>query len=68
MSENSNKNEHARLSDLPGLSGLDLEDIEKRLKSAKEHTTEFVKEYPLTSIAIALGAGVLIGKLISRKK
>jgi ElaB/YqjD/DUF883 family membrane-anchored ribosome-binding protein len=68
MSENSNKNEHSRLSDLPGLSGLDLEDIEQRLKSAKERTTEFVKEYPLTSVAIAVGAGILIGKLISRNK
>jgi ElaB/YqjD/DUF883 family membrane-anchored ribosome-binding protein len=68
MSENDNKNERSGLRDLPGLSGLDLEDIEKRLKSAKERTAEFVKEYPLTSVAIAVGAGILLGKLIARKK
>lgn len=68
MGENESKNERPGLRDLTGLNTLDLEDIEKRLKDAKERTTAFVKEYPLTSVAIALGVGVIVGKLISRKK
>ena len=41
-------------------------DIEESLKEIKERTSEFVKEHPIVSIAIAAGVGYLIAKLISR--
>ena len=56
------------LKEIPGLKSLDLEDIEKRLKEVKERTSSFVQEYPLTSLAVALGVGYLLGKLLLGKR
>ena len=57
-----------KLKDLPGLNALDVDDIEKRLKEIKERTSSFVQEHPLTSLALAIGVGYLIGKLLSGRK
>jgi len=54
--------------DLPGLSPDTLKDIEERLKDLKTRTTEFVKEHPMTSVAIAVGIGYIIAKLISGRR
>lgn len=51
-----------------GLSSENLDDIESRLKEIKERTTEFVQKHPLTSVAIAVGVGYLIAKLLSGRK
>ncbi|MBC7714356.1 MAG: DUF883 family protein [Rhizobacter sp.] len=45
-----------------------LKEIEERLKEIKERTSEFVKEHPLTSIAIAASVGFIIAKLISGRR
>lgn len=68
MAEDEKKTLAAGLRDIPGLNALDLDDIEERLKDVKERTSSFVKEYPLTSVAIALGVGYLVGKLLSGKR
>ena len=51
-----------------GLSGEKLSEIEEGLKDIKIRTSEFVKEHPLTSIAIAAGVGYLIAKLLSGRR
>jgi len=45
-----------------------LEDLSKSLEGKKEELSEIVRKYPLTSIAIALGVGFLVGRLFSSKK
>lgn len=45
-----------------------LEDLSKSLEGKKEELSEIVRKYPLTSIAIALGVGFLVGKLFNSKK
>ena len=45
-----------------------LGDIEERLKEIKERTTDFVQKNPITSIAIAVGVGYLIAKILSGKR
>ncbi|MBC7428954.1 MAG: hypothetical protein H7336_10105 [Bacteriovorax sp.] len=45
-----------------------LEEIEERLKEIKDRTSKFVKEHPLTSIAIAAGIGYLVAKLFSGRR
>ena len=61
------KSLNSAFNELTGMKTADLEDLEKRLKEAKEKTTEFVRKYPLTSVAIGIGVGFLIGKLFSKK-
>ena len=52
-----------------GPNGSDqLSDIEERLKEIKDRTTDFVQKHPLTSVAIAVGVGYVIAKLISGKR
>jgi ElaB/YqjD/DUF883 family membrane-anchored ribosome-binding protein len=68
MTENDKNSLGSKLQDLPGLNKENLEDIENRLKDLKERTSSIVKEYPLTSIAVALGVGLLIGKLLSGRR
>ncbi|MDD4974086.1 MAG: hypothetical protein PHY93_07025 [Bacteriovorax sp.] len=67
MSDLYKKSPHSTLSDLTGMKSEDLEDLELRLKEAKEKTAEFIRNYPLTSVAIGVGAGFLLGKLFSKK-
>jgi ElaB/YqjD/DUF883 family membrane-anchored ribosome-binding protein len=45
-----------------------LTELEDRLKEIKDRTSEFVKEHPLTSIAIAAGVGYIIAKLLSGRR
>ncbi len=45
-----------------------LDELEKKLKNSKEDLTNLIHKYPLTSVAIALGIGFLVGKLFSNKK
>lgn len=52
---------------IPKLEGIDLEEIETRLKEARDRAQEFIREYPLTSVAIGLGVGIIIGKMFSKK-
>lgn len=51
-----------------GLNSENLDDIENRLKEIKDRTSEFVKEHPLTAIAIAAGVGFIIAKLLAGRK
>ena len=53
---------------LPELDKETLGDIEDRLKEIKDRTTDFVQKNPITSIAIAVGVGYIIAKLISGRK
>jgi ElaB/YqjD/DUF883 family membrane-anchored ribosome-binding protein len=62
-----NKSNTSAISDMVGMKSEDLEKLEKRLKEAKVKTSEFIRDYPLTSVAIGMGVGFLIGKLFSRK-
>jgi ElaB/YqjD/DUF883 family membrane-anchored ribosome-binding protein len=47
----------------------DLEELEKSLKEAKEKSSEFIRAYPLTSLAIGVGLGFVFARLflINRK-
>ena len=45
----------------------EVESLELRLKEAKELTAEFIRKYPLTSVALASGVGFLIAKIICAK-
>ncbi len=45
-----------------------LGDIEERLKEIKERTTDFVQKNPITSIAIAVGVGYLLAKILSGRR
>lgn len=52
----------------------DLENLKKEipfqdeLKENKEKLTKLIQEYPLTSVAIAAGLGIIIGRLLSSRK
>jgi ElaB/YqjD/DUF883 family membrane-anchored ribosome-binding protein len=67
VSDLNKKSLNSAFSELSGMKTADLEDLENRLKEAKEKTTEFVRNYPLTSVAIGVGVGFLIGKMFSKK-
>jgi ElaB/YqjD/DUF883 family membrane-anchored ribosome-binding protein len=67
MSEHHNKSNASAFANLAGMKSEDLENLEKRLKEAKLKTSEFIRDYPLTSVAIGVGVGFLIGKLFSKK-
>lgn len=43
-----------------------LEEIEKKLKETKVKLEQLVKEYPLTSVALAFAGGYLLSKLINK--
>lgn len=45
-----------------------LEALEKNLKEKKDELSLLIQEYPITSVLVALGLGILIGKLFSRKR
>ena len=68
MSEHHKNSISSGLSNLSGIKSEDLEELEKRLKEAKDKSSEFIREYPLTSIAIGVGVGFLIAKLFSKNK
>ncbi len=57
----------AELSDFVGLKSEDLAEIEERLKEAKEKASEFIRLYPLTSVGLGIGIGLIIGKYLSKK-
>lgn len=42
--------------------------IKKQLEASTEDVSEFIKKYPLTSVAVAAGIGILLGKLLNRRK
>lgn len=66
MSDPQNKSS-SLLDGLQGLNTTDLKEIEERLKEARDKTSELIRTYPLTSIAVGLGIGFLIGRMFSRK-
>lgn len=66
MSDPQNK-PSSLLDGLQGLNTTDLKEIEERLKEARDKTSELIRTYPLTSIAVGLGIGFLIGRMFSRK-
>ncbi len=45
-----------------------LDELEKKFKDSKDELTEMIQKHPLTSVAIALGVGFIIGKLFSNRK
>lgn len=45
-----------------------LEELEKNLKEKKDELSEVIREYPMTSVLVALGIGILVGKLFSGGK
>ncbi len=67
MNDHQNKPVHALLSTIPNINQQDLQEIEIRLKEAREKATEFIRAYPLTSVAIGIGLGYMIGKMFSKK-
>ena len=56
------------LAELPGMNSESMSEIEERLKEIKDRSTDFVQKNPLTSIAIAVGVGYIIAKLISGRR
>ena len=68
MSEHHKNSINSSLSNLSGIKSEDLEELEKRLKEAKKKSSEFIRAYPLTSIAIGVGVGFLLAKLFSKNK
>ncbi len=67
MSDHQNKPVHTLLSTIPNINQQDLQEVEARLKEAKVKATEFIRAYPLTSVAIGIGIGYLVGKMFSKK-
>lgn len=51
-----------------GLSAENLKDIEERLKEIKDRTSEFVQKHPLTTVAIAVGVGFILGRIFSGRR
>jgi ElaB/YqjD/DUF883 family membrane-anchored ribosome-binding protein len=45
-----------------------LEELEKNFKEKKEELSHLIQEYPITSMLVALAAGILIGKFIADRK
>jgi ElaB/YqjD/DUF883 family membrane-anchored ribosome-binding protein len=45
-----------------------LEEFESTYKKNKDKITTLVKDYPLTSVAIAAFVGILIGRLLKSRK
>lgn len=45
-----------------------LQDVEKKLKENKDKLENLIREYPLVAIAVALGAGYVIAKLLNSGK
>lgn len=54
--------------DLNQLDAKQLANFEEKLKKAKEKVEALVKENPLTSVAVALGLGYILARLLNRKK
>lgn len=53
---------------MPEINSEVINDIEERLKEIKDRTTDFVQKNPMTSIAIAVGVGYILGKLLSGRR
>lgn len=47
------------------LEELKIEEIKKKAKEKKDEVEEFVRKKPLLSLAIAVGAGIILGRLLS---
>jgi len=45
-----------------------LEVFEKNLKEKKDELSLLIQEYPMTSVLVALGLGIVIGKIFSSKR
>jgi ElaB/YqjD/DUF883 family membrane-anchored ribosome-binding protein len=69
MSEQQHTSVDSTLGSLSGMKPEDLEELEKSLKEAKEKSSEFIRAYPLTSLAIGVGLGFVFARLflINRK-
>lgn len=53
---------------MPEINSETISDIEERLKEIKDRTSDFVQKNPMTSIAIAVGVGYILGKLLSGRR
>ncbi len=47
------------------LEELEMRELKERVQEKKEEIEEFVRKKPLLSLAIAVGAGMILGKLLS---
>ena len=50
------------------LSGTTADEMKNKLSDVKEEASEFIKKYPLTSVAIAAGVGFMLGRLLKKGK
>lgn len=50
------------------MNDLEVKEIEVRLKEASEKAKEFIRAYPLTSVALGVAVGVLLTKLLTKKR
>lgn len=52
--------------DLKSLDAQQLAELEEKLKKSKEKVEAFVKQYPLVSVGIAFGIGLVIARFFFR--
>jgi ElaB/YqjD/DUF883 family membrane-anchored ribosome-binding protein len=45
-----------------------LENLEKDLQEKKEEVSRLIQQYPITSVLVAFGLGIVLGKLFSGRK
>jgi ElaB/YqjD/DUF883 family membrane-anchored ribosome-binding protein len=68
MNEINRKLTNELLDQLPNTKRENIEDLDARLKEAKEFTAEFIRKNPLTSVALAAGVGYFIAKFFYQKR
>lgn len=45
-----------------------LEALEQSLMEKKDELSQVIREYPLTSVLVALGVGIVLGRLLANRK
>ncbi|MBP9681375.1 MAG: hypothetical protein KBD76_08215 [Bacteriovorax sp.] len=68
MSETNQKTTNTLIGQTLSMKAEDIEEIEARLKEAKEITAEFIRKNPLTSVALAAGLGYFVAKFFYKKR
>lgn len=67
MNDQEVKSANTLFNSIPNINPEDFKEIELRLKEARDKAQELIRTYPLTSVAIGLGIGFLIGRMFSKK-